>query len=673
MKSKILLSVLVFITIIFAFGFSGDRTETMTVNNVVFKFEATNGNGNNIWLDNFSVGARYDNDLTISSFSLRDRNYLIPGVSSTSVSPIVTIFNIGRIASSGATVTLTDQGAYTSTKSIGSVTSGYTANITFDPVTFNLNTSKNLKVYITWATDQNHGNDTLSQATVFLAGVQKKILFEAHTSTTCGPCASQNPALDAFIQSHFDSCIAIKYHVWWPALGDPMYALNIPQARVRTQYNSVSAVPCLMVDGVLQQVSGYTTLSNLLNPFNARRALGSPIGISVVDTRLPGDTIKATITINVVAAPPSNVDYRLRINAIERKITYSSPPGSNGETIFYDVFRRAYPSSDGIPINYSTPGTYTVEYKYKRESAWIDSMMYTTVFIQDEFNHEVINCARGRNYYADEKIIQPVVTDNSVEPKFSTVSGEYPLLIGNGLQVETMETPVPPPGWSIINADSNFTFWQYIYSAVNGPTFPGSRSIRINYYSYTENIGTIDALKTKVFNNINPTDTIKFDYAYAPRTGYTDRLVLKVSTNGGATFPYTVFDKSGTNLATAPATTSSFVPTAGQWGTFAISYAMATSVNPQGTFTPLVYELSQNYPNPFNPVTSIRYQIAKSGFVILKVYDVLGKEITTLVNEEMNAGSHDVTFDASNIPSGVYFYKITSDAYTETRKMLLIK
>ena len=669
MKSKILFSVLVFVTIVFAFGFSGDKSDIMVINNVVIKFEATNGNGNNLWLDNFSIGTRYDNDLTISSIGLKDKNYLIPGVTTTTFSPVVTVFNAGRNTSSGATVLFTDQGSYNVTKSVGSVASGSTAPITFDPITFNLNTSKNLKVYIIWATDQNHGNDTLTQATVFLPGVQKKILFEAHTSSTCGPCATYNPALDAFIQSNFDSIVPIKYHCWWPALGDPMYGLNIPQARVRILYNSVSAIPCLQVDGVLQQISGYSNAT--LQPlFNNRRALASPIGLTVTDTRLAGDTIKTTININVISALPSNVDYRLRINAIERKITYSTPPGSNGETVFYDVFRKMFPSVDGISINY-TPGNYVVEYKYKRDAAWVDSMMYTSVFIQDEFTHEVINCAKARNYYADKKIQPPNITDNlsqtpSVQPEFY-----FP---GNGLQVENMEGTLPPSGWSIINNDSNFTFWQYTYAAIGGPSYPGVKAIRLSWYSYVENVGSIDVLKSRVYNNINPTDSIKFDWAYAQRPGYNnDRLVVKVSLDGGNTFPYTIFDKMGANLGTTASSSSSFVPTAGQWGTFSICFANATSVNPMGTFTPLKYELSQNYPNPFNPTTNIKYQIAVSGFVTLKVYDILGKEVAKLVSENQKAGNHEVTFDASGIPSGVYLYKITSGNYTETKKMILLK
>ncbi|MDW8438824.1 MAG: T9SS type A sorting domain-containing protein, partial [Chloroherpetonaceae bacterium] len=85
------------------------------------------------------------------------------------------------------------------------------------------------------------------------------------------------------------------------------------------------------------------------------------------------------------------------------------------------------------------------------------------------------------------------------------------------------------------------------------------------------------------------------------------------------------------------------------------------------------YELAQNYPNPFNPMTTIRYQIPEAGFVSLKVYDVLGKEVATLVNGVKEAGSHWVTFNAKGLASGVYFYRLQAGAFAETRKMMLVR
>ncbi|MBP1682890.1 MAG: 5'-Nucleotidase domain protein, partial [Ignavibacteriaceae bacterium] len=89
--------------------------------------------------------------------------------------------------------------------------------------------------------------------------------------------------------------------------------------------------------------------------------------------------------------------------------------------------------------------------------------------------------------------------------------------------------------------------------------------------------------------------------------------------------------------------------------------------------TPENYSLDQNYPNPFNPSTTIKFRIPESSFVSLRVYNVLGKEVATLVSEEMNAGSYEVNFQASNLSSGVYFYKLETGNFVKTNKMILMK
>ena len=87
----------------------------------------------------------------------------------------------------------------------------------------------------------------------------------------------------------------------------------------------------------------------------------------------------------------------------------------------------------------------------------------------------------------------------------------------------------------------------------------------------------------------------------------------------------------------------------------------------------LSFELSQNYPNPFNPTTKISYQIPKSSYVTLKVYDVLGNEIATLVNEVKPAGSYGVEFNAANLPSGVYLYRLQAGSFVQTKNMILLR
>lgn len=85
------------------------------------------------------------------------------------------------------------------------------------------------------------------------------------------------------------------------------------------------------------------------------------------------------------------------------------------------------------------------------------------------------------------------------------------------------------------------------------------------------------------------------------------------------------------------------------------------------------YSLTQNYPNPFNPSTSIRFSVPNSGMVSLKVFDVLGREVRTLLNEEKHAGTYTVSFDMKNLSSGIYFYRIQSGSFVDTKKMILMK
>ena len=109
---------------------------------------------------------------------------------------------------------------------------------------------------------------------------------------------------------------------------------------------------------------------------------------------------------------------------------------------------------------------------------------------------------------------------------------------------------------------------------------------------------------------------------------------------------------------------------------------LLTSVNPVNSEIPDSYSLSQNYPNPFNPDTKIRFEIPSwegygfsrgVGLTSLKIYDIAGREVETLVNKALQPGVYEVTFDGSGLSSGVYFYRLLTDGFKETKRMLLIK
>ena len=104
-----------------------------------------------------------------------------------------------------------------------------------------------------------------------------------------------------------------------------------------------------------------------------------------------------------------------------------------------------------------------------------------------------------------------------------------------------------------------------------------------------------------------------------------------------------------------------------------LAFSGSTDVGNQGSLIPTETNLKQNYPNPFNPSTTISYSLSKASYVKLRIYNILGKELTTLVSGFQSAGNHSVQFLALNLASGVYFYRLEAEGYTAMKQMLLVK
>ena len=114
---------------------------------------------------------------------------------------------------------------------------------------------------------------------------------------------------------------------------------------------------------------------------------------------------------------------------------------------------------------------------------------------------------------------------------------------------------------------------------------------------------------------------------------------------------------------------------AGQFDAFILGFSPlgVIGVHAISNNVPDNYALHQNYPNPFNPTTKIKFELPKSSFVKLIVYDILGREITKLINDKLTAGSYETEWNASTYPSGIYFYKIATNDFSDVKKMILIK
>lgn len=323
----------------------------------------------------------------------------------------------------------------------------------------------------------------------------KGVLVENWTSSTCGPCASNNPQFKAWMTQNWANLVCVSYHVGWPSPGnDPMYLHNPTQSYDRRYYYSVNSVPEGIMMGIHIYIGSPFPFSTMSVYYNLYSNQTTPAGLTVTDTRIAGDSNRCNITLTNFSALPAG-NYALRVMAVERWIIYTSPPGTNGETEFRNVFRRSFPNSQGTQIPL-TAGTYNYVFTYKIDPVWRDSSINTIAFIQNDNDKVILNASR-----------------------------------------------------------------------------PG----------------------------------------------------------------------------------------------------ILTGIEPYINEIPVNYSLGQNFPNPFNPTTVIHFEMPKDGYVTLKVYDIVGNEITTLVDGNHRAGKYNVDFYGTNLSSGVYFYTLKAAGFTDTKKMILVK
>lgn len=166
-------------------------------------------------------------------------------------------------------------------------------------------------------------------------------------------------------------------------------------------------------------------------------------------------------------------------------------------------------------------------------------------------------------------------------------------------------------------------------------------------------------------------DIQEISYATVKLNSEGDSLWAQTYNDGtnSENYPYSIAVDDSWNVYVTGTTRTG---TASDYITIKYSQTM-TGVHPGTNEIANEFKLEQNYPNPFNPLTKINYELGVSNFVSLKVFNMLGKEVATLVNEKQNAGRYEVEFNASNLSSGVYFYRLETGSFSSTKRMTLIK
>jgi hypothetical protein len=221
------------------------------------------------------------------------------------------------------------------------------------------------------------------------AQARKFVLIEHFTSSTCAPCAAQNPFLQALLVVNRGSVQHIAYHVNWPSPGnDPMYAYNPTDINARKNYYGVNSVPDCFMEGNVYHGGPAGITQSMLNDVSTDP---SPIRITVKET---SNGVARTVVVKVftLAEIPTGT-YKLRAAVCEKLKHYSSPPGTNGERDFPDVFRKGLPNSTGDTYTPAAIGDSVVfTYNYNLDMAtWDTTQIYTIAYVQNESTKEVVN------------------------------------------------------------------------------------------------------------------------------------------------------------------------------------------------------------------------------------------------------------------------------------------
>lgn len=221
---------------------------------------------------------------------------------------------------------------------------------------------------------------------------ERVLLFECFTNTGCGPCAQQNPALDALINANADRVAAIKYHMNWPSENDPMYLHNTADNNSRRGVYNVSSVPHTVVDGIRFGSLPQGLSQNMVNNW---LSIESPY-----EMRLTYEVDEAAnlITVHVMGRASTAIEgsLKLYVGVIEKEIHYNSAPGPNGEKDFYSVMKKLLPTASGTHIGSVEAGDYfAYTFTWELANVYNIDQLDAIAWIQNQNTKEVYQACKS--------------------------------------------------------------------------------------------------------------------------------------------------------------------------------------------------------------------------------------------------------------------------------------
>lgn len=538
------------------------------------------------------------------------------------------------------------------------------------------------------------------------AQTERKSIAEQFTSSTCGPCGIINPGFDALLQANSDKITSIKYHMSWPAPGnDPMYHHNPTDNNARRTYYNVNTVPHVQIDGPLWSGNPGSVNQSHINNASSQP---SPF-VMQLHHELNEDETVINVSIMIEAEEAVDAGLTLHNVVIEKHIHFNSPPGTNGETDFYNVMKKMLPTSGGTELDAFAAGDYIIlEGSWTHENVYDIEELAAVGFIQNNLSKEVFYAEISSEenltplYSLDADVVS---TSNFTTDNCTGMLNPLVVIRNNGEETLTSATiKYHVNGEEVHTFDWTGNLGSFEKVEIELPEFTFSILEENEFVIYIEEPnGQTDMYPkndtlTTIINKAAVTDdeaklTLKLDDHPEETSWEIVNSMGEVVYSGGdytqggqfiqETFTfeeedcYTIFiyDAGGNGFGTGGFVTfhvggELIMQEMGDWGSeLENQFEYASFVGVEENHDPISMEM---FPNPAENHVQLNVYTSNNHNLDLQLLDLTGK---ALYKESLagNSGYHTVNIDLSSMDNGVYFVMINDGVNKKYEKLIVQK
>ncbi|MCK9451319.1 MAG: T9SS type A sorting domain-containing protein [Bacteroidales bacterium] len=540
------------------------------------------------------------------------------------------------------------------------------------------------------------------------AQVSRMLLAEGFTSSTCGPCAAQNPAFDVLLHNNEDIITSIKYHMNWPGAGnDPMYHHNPGDNSARKNYYSINSVPHVYLSGNYFHGTPSQISQAMLNNYSANT---SPLEIQL-QHRLSDDQDSVYVTMLIRADQAVSGNLVAHIAVIEKEINFTSPPGSNGEKVFRNVMKALIPSKAGTSLpDFEKDDYFFVETAWELQNVYEIDQIAAVGFVQDNNSKHVHQAANSSTeqivpIYANDAAVKTISNATSsncsstMEPQATITNYGSDMLTNATIEFHINGTLVHTTDWS-----GNLSFLEtatvdageitfdlqaeneldIVISQTNGQVddYPKNNAETFDFVE-SINVNGVD-LFLFILLDKSPEETTwelfntngEVIQSGGPYSTPSTTLTIPLEVSDLGCYEFVIHDAGGNGICCNNGTGYYAVIGEGndplftgqafgslERNQFAYGYVGQQEIENEST--------AQLYPNPVGAQRALNLELSKSADVSVSIYDISGKQLAQRDFGMLQAGTHRLNDMINKLPKGLYIAKMQIDGQLKNQKLTI--